>query len=77
MTIEKLENHLGHTVKIKLFDGDNIEGYLIKTGDSCFKNNPNLFIPKNYYVLTDSEFNSVSCIFKASHIVKMICLECE
>lgn len=73
MRREKLEKYLKQKVKIELFDGDVIEGYLRKTGEEDFKNNPNLYISKSksYYFLTDETLNCVSCIFKLSHIVKI------
>lgn len=71
MTRERLEKHLGERVKVKLFDGDIFEGYLRKTGESDFKNNPNLYIPKNYYFLTDGDLNCISVLFKVSHVVKI------
>lgn len=72
MNREKLEKHLKQKVKIELFDGDKIEGYLRKTGENDFKNNPNLYIPKNYYFLIDDGLNCISCLFKASHIRKIV-----
>ena len=71
MTREQLEKYLNEKVKVKLFDGDVVEGYLRKTGDDDFKNNPNLFIPKNYYFLTDGNLNCISCLFRVTHIVKI------
>ena len=71
MKREELEKYIKQKVKIELFDGDTIEGYLRKTGEEEFKNNPNLYIPKNYYFLTDGTLNCISCIFKVSHIVKI------
>lgn len=72
MTKEQLEKHLKSKIKVRLFDGDIIEGYLRKTGEDTFKNNPNLYIPKNYYFLTDDGLNCVSCLFKVSHVVQII-----
>ena len=71
MTREQLEKYLNEKVKVKLFDGDAIEGYLRKTGESDFKNNPNLYLPPNYYFLTDGNLNCISCLFRVSHIVKI------
>lgn len=71
MTREQLEKYLNEKVKVKLFDGDAIEGYLRKTGESDFKNNPNLYLPQNYYFLTDGNLNCISCLFRVSHIVKI------
>jgi hypothetical protein len=73
MRAEQLENYLSKKVKIQLFDDDVIEGYLRKTGEADFKGNLNLYIPKNYYFLTDGGLNCVSCLFKVSHVVKLQC----
>lgn len=71
MNREQLEKYLKKKVKIKLFDGEEIEGYLRKSGEDDFKNNPNLFIPKNYYFIVDDNLNCISCLFKVSHIKKI------
>ena len=71
MKIEQLEKYLKEKVKIILFDGDEIEGILRKTGDDDFKDNPNLYIPQNYYFLVDDNLNCISCLFRVSHIVKI------
>lgn len=67
MKRDKLEKHLGQNVEITLFDGDIIKGELHKTREEKFKNNPNLYIPYNYYFLV----NPQSCIFKCSHVKKL------
>lgn len=67
MTKTKLEKHLGKNVRITLFDGDMVVGQLHKTGEGIFKNEPNLYIPKNFYFCI-SDVGGVSCIFKVSHI---------
>ena len=71
MMKEQLEKCLKQKVKIELFDGDQIEGYLRKTGEKDFESNPNLYIPKNYYFLTDGSLNIVSCLFRVSHVVEI------
>ena len=60
MKREQLEKYLKEKVKIILFDEDEIEGYLRKTGDDDFKDNPNLYIPQNYYFLVDDNLNCIS-----------------
>lgn len=71
MTRKQLEAHLGRKVKIRLFDGEVIEGYLRKTGEEDFKNDPNLYIPRNLYFVTDKDSSICrSCLFKVSHIQK-------
>lgn len=72
MKKEELEKLLNRMVKLELFDGDIIEGILKKTGDECFKDNPNLYIPRNYYVLVDDKLNNLSCIFRVSHIERRL-----
>lgn len=64
------EKYLGESVEVKLFDGEIIRGCLRKTGDEIFKNNANLYIPVNYYFVTESEQSKVciSCTFKVSHV---------
>lgn len=44
---EIVESYLGKKVEVKLFDGEVIVGELHKTGEEAYKNNPNLYIPKN------------------------------
>lgn len=68
MKRDKLKKYLGQNVEITLFDGDIIKGELHKTREEQFKNEPNLYIPYNYYFLT----NSPSCVFKCSHVKKLI-----
>lgn len=70
MTRKQLEQHLGKKVEITLFCGDIIKGVLHKTGEECFKGEPNLYIPKNRYFCTNNNSN-VSCVFRCSHVVKL------
>ena len=44
-----------------------IKGELHKTREEKFKNEPNLYIPNNYYFL----INPQSCLFKCSHVRKL------
>lgn len=57
-------------MEIALFDGKLIRGYLRKTGDEKFKNNPNLYLRKNFYFVTETSESTVciSCIFRTSHV---------
>jgi len=69
MTREQLERDLGREVALRLCDGTEITGVLRKTGESDFKNDPNLYLPKNYYFVTEKGTNvSKSCLFRVSHI---------
>lgn len=69
MTRKELESNLGKNVKLRLFDGTEITGILRKTGEEDFKNDPNLYLPRNYYFLTEKDAKtSKSCLFRVSHI---------
>ena len=71
MTREQVEKYLNKKVKVQLFDNDVIEGYLRKTGDDDFKNNPNLYLPRNYYFMVNDEPDCVSYLFRSSHVKKI------
>lgn len=76
MNRKELEENIGRNVKIRLFDGKIIKGYLRKTGEEDYRNNPNLYIPKNFYFLTDGKSNECrTCLFKVSHIRTLKVLE--
>ncbi len=70
MTRKELEKYLGKKVEIKLFDNEIITGFLKKTGDEAFRNNPNLYLPQNRYLLTNTINSTLctSCLFRVSHI---------
>ena len=65
MNRKYIESFLGKEVKIKLFDGDIIIGELHKTREQKFKNQPNLYIPKNYYFCI---YSSINTLVKTSHV---------
>ncbi|MEF9892625.1 MAG: hypothetical protein RR738_04785 [Anaerorhabdus sp.] len=65
-----LDELIGMVVTVVLFDGDEITGELHKTGEEIFKDNPNLYIPKNRYVLIE-HFGKHSCVFRSSHVTKL------
>lgn len=67
MKRSELEQYLGKTVTITLFDNDIIAGELHKTGEEMFKNDPNLYMPQNRYFL----INPQSCLFRSSHVKKL------
>lgn len=68
MMRNRLEEFIGKTVRVKLFDDRIIEGELHKTGEERFKADPNLYLPHNYYVLLNSQ--GTTCIFRSSHVKK-------
>jgi hypothetical protein len=61
---------IGKKVSVKIND-EIITGTLEKTGTIKFKNDPNLFIPKNYYVVIDPETRWNSFLFRSSSIKKI------
>lgn len=71
-----VESYLGKKVKVKLFYGDIVTGYLRKTGEERYKNNPNLYFPRNYYLLEYDDYDNFgnkdhSSLFRSSHIRKI------
>lgn len=66
MSRKVVETFLGKRVQIEL-DGNIIRGVFHKTGEERFKNNPNLYIPKNYYFCEEADW----LIFRSSHIRKI------
>ena len=67
MKKSELEKYINKKVEIEIFDGTVIKGELHKTGEEKFKDNPNLYIPRNYYFCTEPQ----SCLFRSSHIIKL------
>lgn len=68
-----VESYLGQKVEVKLFYGDIVIGYLHKTREEAYKNNPNLSVPKNYYFLEYDNYDNYgnkdhSSLFRVSHI---------
>ena len=71
MTRSELEKYLGKSVCVKLFDGDMYNGILHKTGEEMYADNPNLYIPRNWYFIADSNNELVSCIFRTTHVISL------
>ena len=69
---EIVESFLGKKVEVKLLYEDVVVGILHKTGEEEFKNNPNLYIPKNYYfVIYPFSLRENSFLFRSSQIRKI------
>lgn len=66
MKRSELEKYLGRNVKITLYNNDVIKGELHKTGEEMYKNDPNLYIPHNFYFVTNTYL-----IFRSSHVKKL------
>ena len=68
MNRKRLENFLGKEVEIVICEEDGIlKGVLHKTGEEMYKDNPNLYIPKNYYFI--SPLNKF--LFRTSHVLRI------
>lgn len=72
MKRSELNNFINRFVAVKLFDSSTYIGYLHQTGSEEFKDDPNLYLPKNRYVLLDDTNAICSCVFCASHVKKLI-----
>ncbi|MDO4452744.1 MAG: hypothetical protein E6686_10220 [Lachnospiraceae bacterium] len=71
MKREYLEEYLHQFVKIRLFDGEELQGYLHKTGENEFQDIPELYLKRNYYFLTSAPESNCSVkhmIFRCSHV---------
>nr|WP_308742086.1 hypothetical protein [uncultured Anaerocolumna sp.] len=64
------EKYIGEFVEVELFDGEIIRGCLRKSQDEMFRNDANLYLPKNFYFVTESKNSKtcISCLFKSSHV---------
>lgn len=73
----EVEKCIGKKVLIVLFNGETIKGFLRKTGEEEFKNEPNLYYMKNRYFITRNscDTTSISVLFRSSHIKKMKILD--
>lgn len=72
MKREEFEKFLGMRVRIVFINDvyqDECIGVLEKTGTEKCKNDFNLYIPKNYYFLTQNN-QCISSLFRVSHVKK-------
>lgn len=73
MRRKDLEKHLNEMMTVDIGAGRTFTGCLRKCGDTRFKKDPNLYIPRNFYFLSSNEksFDCVSWIFRCSHVKKI------
>lgn len=70
MKRERLETYLGKRIMVVLTNGDIFSGYLRKTRTEEFKEDPNLYLPQNWYFFTETK-ESRQCnshLFRCSHV---------
>lgn len=75
MRRELLEQMLGKKVEVTLVDKTKYTGILRKTRDEAFKNNLNLYLPNNFYFLTDEANQCKSALFRTSYVWKCKAIE--
>lgn len=69
MKREELEKFLGAKVTITL-DNECVTGFLHKTSEAYFKNDPNINLLKNRYFATNETAHCISCLFRSSHVIR-------
>lgn len=67
----ELEKYLGHKVTIKIVEGDVYTGILHKTGEEYFIDEAELYLPNNYYFITNQHNELESCLFRTSPVTKL------
>lgn len=66
-----LEQYLGQKVTVSVLS-DIYTGYLHKTEEAVFQNDPNIYLKPKYYFLTEtSEAGICSPLFRCSHVKKL------
>lgn len=72
MKKEELNKMVGINVTITLFDNKIVTGYLHKTSEPLFKNNPNIHLHTKRYFVADENLQYISCFFRSSHVKKCL-----
>lgn len=68
-----LEQYLGQKVTVTVsFPFDTYTGYLHKTEEAAFRNDPNIYLKPKYYFLTEPSGTGIcSPLFRCSHVKKL------
>lgn len=79
MKRDNLEQYFDRSVTIRLFNDKEYTGYLRKTHDERFRNDPNLYLPNKLYFLSSGKdkLDCMSCLFRSSHVTKLLCNDFE
>lgn len=72
MKRSELEKYLGHKITVKIIDGDVYTGILHRTGEESFIDEAELYMPKNYYFVTNEHNELDSCLFRTSHVTNLV-----
>lgn len=67
-TRKLLDSLVGKEVCVNFPDTDELVGILHKTGNEA---DPNLYLMKNYYYVSDDMGNVIGYLFRASHVKKI------
>ena len=70
MKRSELESYLGKHVEATIFDGDTYIGKLYKTGEEIVKNDPNLYLKKDYYFCSPPETHMQLIIYLDHHTLR-------
>lgn len=68
-----LEQYLHQHITVTLFNDTTYSGYLHKTREESFRNDPNLYWKPNYYFFTETP-DSLTCtssLFRCSHVKRL------
>lgn len=68
-----LEQYLNQYITVTLFNDTTYSGYLHKTREEAFRNDPNLYWKPNYYFFTETP-DSLICtspLFRCSHVKRL------
>lgn len=73
-TRKLLDSLVGKKVRVNFPDTDELVGILHKTGNGT---DPNLYLMKNYYYVSDDMGNVIGYLFRASYVKKITNIEIE
>lgn len=73
-TRKLLDSLVGKKVRVNFPDTDELVGILHKTGN---EKDPNLYLMKNYYYVSDDMGNVIGYLFRSSYVKKITNLDFE
>lgn len=73
-TRKLLDSLIGKKVRVNFPDTEELVGILHKTGNET---DPNLYLMKNYYYVSDDMENVIGYLFRASYVKKITNLDID